>query len=85
MSYANLDYKLGTDLNGNNTIDYGCEKDNTATFRDQISWFQMKVFAAHNADENIRRESSTGGVLSVIATKIIEAGGIVYEATVDGQ
>jgi len=75
MSYANLDYKLGTDLNYNNIADYGCEKDNTTTFRNQIPWFQMKVFGAHSADENMRRERPDGGVSSVIAAKIIEADG----------
>ncbi len=45
----------------------------------------MKVFAAHNADENIRRESSAGGVFSILATNVIEAGGIVYGAAFDDQ
>ncbi len=45
----------------------------------------MKVFAAHNADEQIRRESSAGGVFSIIATKIIEDGGVVYSAAFDDQ
>lgn len=45
----------------------------------------MKVFAAHNADENIRRESSAGGVFSIIATKVIEAGGVVYGAAFDNK
>lgn len=45
----------------------------------------MKVFAAHNADENIRRESSAGGVFSIIATKVIETGGVVYGAAFDSK
>jgi len=43
----------------------------------------MKVFAAHNADEKIRRESSAGGVFSSLATQIIKDGGIVYGAAFD--
>lgn len=38
----------------------------------------MKIFAAHNPDADIRKESSAGGVFSILASKILQAGGIVY-------
>lgn len=40
----------------------------------------MKVFAAHNPDAEIRRQSSSGGVFSMLAEKVIDAGGVVYGA-----
>ena len=38
----------------------------------------MKIFAAHNPDAEIRKESSAGGVFSILASQILRAGGIVY-------
>lgn len=43
----------------------------------------MKVIAAHNPDTEIRRESSSGGVFTLIAEKIISEGGAVYGAVFD--
>lgn len=45
----------------------------------------MKVIAAYNADDMIRRESSAGGVFSSLATQIIGNGGIVYGAAFDAS
>ena len=39
-----------------------------------------KAFAAINKDENIRLESSSGGIFTALAEKIIEEGGIVFGA-----
>ena len=39
-----------------------------------------KAFAAVNKDENIRLESSSGGIFTALAEKIIEEGGVVFGA-----
>lgn len=41
---------------------------------------EMKVFAAWNNDDEIRRQSSSGGAFSALAETIIEDGGIVVGA-----
>lgn len=40
----------------------------------------MKIFAAHNPDAAIRRESSSGGIFSMLAERILSEGGVVYGA-----
>lgn len=40
----------------------------------------QKVYAAKNDDENIRLKSSSGGVFTLLAEKIIEEGGVVFGA-----
>lgn len=40
----------------------------------------MNVFAAHNPDPEIRRQSSSGGVFSLLAENILRNGGVVYGA-----
>lgn len=40
----------------------------------------MKIFAAHNSDDAVRRQSSSGGIFTLLAEKIIEKGGLVYGA-----
>jgi len=44
---------------------------------------RMKVFAARNADDMIRRESSAGGVFTQLAEQVIAEGGVVYGAAFD--
>lgn len=41
------------------------------------------VYAIHNRDERIRRQSSSGGVFSALADFIIKEGGVVYGAKFD--
>ena len=43
----------------------------------------LKVYAAYNKDEKIRRESSSGGVFTAIAEQVIDEGGIVFGACFD--
>ena len=43
----------------------------------------MKVFAAHNPDNHIRSQSSSGGVFTILAENIIRHGGVVYGAAFD--
>lgn len=45
----------------------------------------MQVFASHNKNENLRTQSSSGGVFSILATKVIESGGVVYAAGFESQ
>lgn len=40
----------------------------------------LKVFAAKNPDENVRMESSSGGIFSMLAVSIIREGGVVFGA-----
>lgn len=41
---------------------------------------QPDVFAAINTDEKIRQQSSSGGIFTLIAEKIIDEGGVVFGA-----
>ena len=43
------------------------------------------VFAAWNRDDQIRKDSTSGGVFSALADYVIESGGIVYGAAFDGK
>lgn len=40
----------------------------------------QNVYAALNKNEKIRRESSSGGVFTILAEKVIEDGGVVFGA-----
>lgn len=40
----------------------------------------LKVYAAINPDEKVRKESSSGGVFSLLAQKVIKDGGVVFGA-----
>ena len=43
----------------------------------------MKIVAAHNKDNFIRVNSSSGGVFSILAEQILNKGGVVYGAAFD--
>lgn len=43
----------------------------------------LKVYALHNADVDVWRESSSGGVFAALCTHVIKKGGIVYGAEYD--
>ena len=43
----------------------------------------LEVFAAINTDEAIRMQSSSGGIFTILAEKIIEKGGVVFGASFD--
>lgn len=43
----------------------------------------VAVYAAVNPDEDVRMHSSSGGIFSMLATKVIEAGGAVFGARFD--
>ena len=43
------------------------------------------VFAAWNRDESVRKDSTSGGVFSVLAEYILESGGVVFGAALDGR
>lgn len=43
------------------------------------------AFAAWNRDEEVRRDSTSGGVFSALADFILEGGGVVFGASLDGR
>ena len=43
------------------------------------------VFAAWNKDDTVRRDSTSGGVFSLIADFVIESGGVVFGAAMDSR
>ena len=43
----------------------------------------LKVYAAKNQDEEIRRQSSSGGIFTLLAEKTIQEGGVVFGARFD--
>ncbi len=45
----------------------------------------MKVYAIKNKDNDIRKESSSGGVFSLIASCFLQNGGVVYGASFDNE
>lgn len=64
-------------------IDCGlCEK-TCPVLNPDTSHEPLKVFAAKNADEDIRRASSSGGVFTLLAEAVIGRGGVVFGARFD--
>lgn len=45
----------------------------------------LRTYAAWSLKDNVRRKSSSGGVFSVLAERILEAGGLVFGAVMDNQ
>lgn len=43
------------------------------------------VYAAKNLNENIRRQSSSGGVFTILAEEVIQEGGVVFGARFDAN
>ena len=43
----------------------------------------LNVYAANNPDDNIRKESSSGGIFTMLAENTIEQGGVVFGACWD--
>lgn len=43
----------------------------------------LKVFAAKNPDDEIRKESSSGGIFTMLAERVIKDGGVVFGARWD--
>ncbi len=50
-----------------------------------ISSNQPKAYACYNNDEQIRADSSSGGMFTLIATEIINRGGVVFGAGFDDE
>lgn len=42
----------------------------------------MKIYASHNTDAGIRRQSSAGGIFTILAEAILARGGTVYGAAI---
>lgn len=45
----------------------------------------LKVYAAKSNDEELRRQSSSGGIFTLLAEAVIHEGGVVFGARFDGQ
>ncbi len=45
----------------------------------------LKVYAAKNKNEEIRRQSSSGGIFTLLAEKVINEGGVVFGARFDEE
>ena len=45
----------------------------------------LKVYAAINKDEDIRSKSSSGGIFTIVAEKIIQQGGVVFGVKFDNE
>lgn len=45
----------------------------------------LKAFAAINRDERVREQSSSGGVFTLLAERVIERGGVVFGAIFDKE
>lgn len=69
------------EVDKNQCIDCGlCEK-RCPILNDMNVDNQPQAYACYNKDESIRKESSSGGVFTLLATLVIENGGIVYGAS----
>lgn len=49
--------------------------------RDSFERTPLATYAARSKDDQIRKESSSGGVFTILAEKIISSGGVVYGAS----
>lgn len=50
-----------------------------------LSFYDEKCFAAYSKDDEIRKNSSSGGVFTVFAESVLECGGIVFGAAFDTE
>lgn len=70
-------------VDANTCIDCGlCEKV-CPIINEGISHTPLKVYAAINKDENIRMQSSSGGIFTLLAENIINEDGVVFGARFD--
>lgn len=73
------------EVDKNQCIDCGlCEK-RCPILNDMKVDNQPIAYACYNKDESIRKESSSGGVFTLLATLVIEHGGIVYGASFNDE
>lgn len=76
---------LYPNVNGGVCIDCGlCEKACPVLNADP-SHLPLYTFAAKNDDEEIRRLSSSGGIFTLLADKVIKNGGVVFGARFDDE
>lgn len=70
-------------VNPANCIDCGlCEKVCPALNHGIVN-VKPEIYFAQNPDEKVTKESSSGGIFSIIAKQILDKGGIVYGAGID--
>jgi coenzyme F420-reducing hydrogenase beta subunit len=68
------------DINIENCTKCGLCKEICPIYINNATQEPMKVYAAKNKDESIRKLSSSGGMFTLIAEKIITDGGVVFGA-----
>ena len=66
-----------------------CERVCPMLHKDRIpkddSIVKLSVYAVYNNDENTRKQSTSGGMFSLLAESVLSKGGIVYAAKFDGN
>lgn len=60
-----------------------CEKCCPILYEKGYSKSKPKAYACFNRDDDIRLKSSSGGIFSILADKVVETGGIVFGAGYD--
>lgn len=70
----------------NKCIECGaCMRACPALERQEYKSEEPKAYIVQNQDDEIRRQSTSGGAFTAIAERIIEAGGVVFGAAIDGD
>lgn len=65
-------------------VDCGlCSKICSILNKSSLEEYVEKAYAAKNKDNDVRKNSSSGGIFSLLAQKVLDNGGIVYGAAFD--
>lgn len=78
FKYPHIDKKLCVDCKA-------CEKVCPLNSKKEIKRFENRAYACFCNDNSLRLKSSSGGIFSVIAIKILEDNGVVYGAAFDEE
>lgn len=65
-------------INDELCVECGLCKKSCPILREKNSDFQKEIFAAYSLNEGIRKNSSSGGVFSLLAEKVINNGGVIF-------
>ncbi|MCQ2518974.1 MAG: Coenzyme F420 hydrogenase/dehydrogenase, beta subunit C-terminal domain, partial [Lachnospiraceae bacterium] len=87
---ANCEGFLRPNVNDNKCIECGlCEKvcpiTKNFSFAKDKNFPEPKAYGGWNSDEEVRKNSSSGGAFSLFAHHIISLGGVVYACSLDGD
>lgn len=64
-------------------LECGLCEDVCPFWEEAVARLPRKVYAVKNKEEGVRFHSSSGGVFTLLATQVIEAGGVVFGAAFD--